>query len=176
MIYAHLYSIAEIDPTPDLQEAKTYRNLVKSTSKGSTVVETDETSKYVMPHQPDLIVDYNAPVEDVSASLVQYIVHATSKLNILSLCNQNCTGKSRKWAPDLSSLSWHRQGGILAGTFLFASRYDLFRASKAVDVSATFSDDLSVLSIKGFRWSKVQHVFQDLLPGVEDHEQITGYI
>ncbi|CZR66483.1 uncharacterized protein PAC_16384 [Phialocephala subalpina] len=176
IIYAHLHSIPEIDPDSDLQEAKAYKDLVRSTSNGFAVVETGEISRYVIPYLPDLIVDYNASLEDVSASLVQYIVHATNKLNILSLCYQDSTYKSRKWALDLSSLSWHTPGSILAGTFLFASRHDSFRASKAVDASATFSDNLSILSIKGFRWSKVQRVFQDLLPGVEDQDQITGYI
>jgi hypothetical protein len=107
----------------------------------------------------NLIIDYSKSVEDVYSSLVRLIVLTTKRLDVLSLCWQRSCHVERTWTLDLTKLSMCKMGGILQCPLYFPNTKRVCRASKDSDAIATFSHDLSVLSVKGIHLATVTLTF-----------------
>ncbi|PMD34620.1 hypothetical protein L207DRAFT_533934 [Hyaloscypha variabilis F] len=103
-----------------------------------------------------LIVDYNAPVQDVYSSLVKSVVISTKKLNILLACNERSHHVTRSWVPDWSISDVCEHSGFMG--FFYGSIPSIRNAlnsSGPEDARVAFADDLSTMTVRGLRWGKV---------------------
>lgn len=106
-----------------------------------------------------LIIDYEAPVEDVYASLVDYVVSSTRSLNIICASQQPSLFK-RSWVPNWAE-AWQRY------SFLTSSIYKSYHhikvdvdqerycASASISSSVTFSPGRASLIAHGLKWDKI---------------------
>jgi hypothetical protein len=90
---------------------------------------------------------------------VRLIVSATQSLNILSICWRDSTYAIRTWTPDLTILSLNASAGILWLSLCLGQRHGSFRASRETTPVATFSPDLSVLSVQGLHIATINKSF-----------------
>lgn len=106
-----------------------------------------------------LIIDYEAPVEDIYASLVDYVVSGTRSLNILCASQQPSLFQ-RSWVPDWAQ-TWQRYSFLTSNIYKSyhhvsaeedPERYD---ASASIPSSVTFSPGRTSLIVEGIRWDRI---------------------
>lgn len=129
-----------------------------------------EVTKQARINFPNLIIDYNASIEDVYSSLVLNVVSNTGSLNILSLCHQRSVHIKRTWTVDLTTLSLcenvEKRGGLLMDSLSLGQRHDSFCASKgATGWIARFNSDLSELTVRGNRVAIIGILLDTRVPG-----------
>jgi len=113
-----------------------------------------ETNKF---DQDLIILDYNdlTPIEKIYSSVVQSIVAATKKLDIICACQSKTPGFRTSWTPDWR-LPWTR-ASLLVGNMAFhgMTTTKIFNASGSRNSSASFSELLDVLCADGIRHSTI---------------------
>jgi hypothetical protein len=125
-----------------------------------TTVTTTAAHNESLGYDPEvLVVDYAAPVQEVYKSLVQAIVLATRKINIICMCQAGGMKDLPTWAPDWSQHWIVGRTGFLQHKIMFAqpeAQYYWnegtgtdFTASKSSDALVTFSSNLKILRVKG---------------------------
>ncbi|KAH8816676.1 heterokaryon incompatibility protein-domain-containing protein [Xylogone sp. PMI_703] len=113
-----------------------------------------------------LLVDYRKSTQDVFASLVQSIERRTGRLDILITRSPSApkalvgyTNKSSDvqptWVPDWTQPT---MGTSISGTQIGTLAASPFNADARSSTIATFSDDLTVLTVKGILWGCVSAV------------------
>lgn len=100
-----------------------------------------------------LILNYSAKVEDVYSSVVKAISMATGKLDILAHCSQNSALVSRTWTPDWTVESQTSYTDGRAGHP--AVNPTIFHACQDEKCIATFSEDLTTMTVAGIVWGVV---------------------
>jgi hypothetical protein len=93
-----------------------------------------------------LIINYDESIARVYASLVQAIVVPTRRLEILQECNSKRTNDFPSWVPDWTTNYYSK----------FGVTYYLYRASAEMDAQFSFSEDLSIMTVKGFAWDELR--------------------
>jgi hypothetical protein len=93
-----------------------------------------------------LIVKYSESILKVYASLVRAIVVPTRRLEIFQECNRIRTNNLPSWVPD-----WSMNDASNLGDVNYRCK-----ASSETDAQFSFSDDLSVLTVKGFVWDELR--------------------
>ena len=78
----------------------------------------------------------------------------TNRLNILAVCTQRGREVHRTWTPDWTQDS--QEGRCFAGSEIIMSNPFHFNASAEADSIVRFSDDLSVMTVRGFVCDAVQ--------------------
>ncbi|KAH7397731.1 heterokaryon incompatibility protein-domain-containing protein [Cadophora sp. MPI-SDFR-AT-0126] len=99
--------------------------------------------------QDALIIDYDASIQDIYASLVESIVLKTKKLHVLlAACNDRSTEITRTWIPDWSvpSNSWGVLGHF-CGDMPSSSQY--FTASGKSEANALFDKSRLTMTVTG---------------------------
>jgi hypothetical protein len=91
-----------------------------------------------------LVVKYSESVAKVYASLVRAIVVPTRRLEILQECRRLRTNDLPSWVPD-----WRTDNSLVIGV-------TNYNASSKTDAQFSFSEDLSVMTVKGFVWDKLR--------------------
>jgi len=103
-----------------------------------------------------LIVDYRRPIGEVYASLVKSLVTSTKRLDVLLAC---CSRRYVKqtWTPDWS-MPTDRPGfrSLLCGSSDNVLSKKGFNSSGTTDSIASFSSDLSTMTIRGIIWDTVE--------------------
>jgi hypothetical protein len=131
-----------------------------SKPKTETTAATTAAHNESLGYDPEvLVVDYAAPVREVYKSLVQAVVLATRKINIICMCQAGGMKDLPTWVPDWSQRWIGLRTGFLQHKIIFAqpeARYYWsegtgtdFTASKSSDALAAFSTDLEILRVKG---------------------------
>ncbi|TVY14492.1 Heterokaryon incompatibility protein 6, OR allele [Lachnellula arida] len=81
----------------------------------------------------NLIINYDAPIEDVYSSFVSYVVLATGSLNVLSLCHRRSIYVQRTWTVDLTTIPLFIQGTKQGGGLLNPRQLLSNAEEKAID-------------------------------------------
>jgi len=106
-----------------------------------------------------LIIDYEAPVEDVYASLVDCVVSSTRSLNIICASQQPSLFK-RSWVPNWAE-AWQRYSFLTSSIYksYHHIRADIdqerYCASASIPSSVTFSSGRTSLIVRGFKWDRI---------------------
>ncbi|KAK3387360.1 heterokaryon incompatibility protein-domain-containing protein [Podospora didyma] len=125
----------------------------------------------------NIIVDYQAPVEDVFASVVRAVVLSSKSLNIICAC-QNAAGNNmrRSWVPDWAE-PW-RQSSLLTDVMNRHMMPDYaiderkyFRASGDERASVTVSEDLLTLTSRGMTLGRVVYL-ADTLSNIDSEKSV----
>ncbi|TVY52582.1 Heterokaryon incompatibility protein 6 OR allele, partial [Lachnellula suecica] len=98
------------------------------------------------------LVDYNASVQDVFSSLVKTLVVSSKKLNVLMACGNRTSLVQRTWTPDWTIRSPDLQ---FIGRYRCEVKKLRFHAAGDSDAVATFSDNLSTLTLRGLIWDTI---------------------
>lgn len=125
-----------------------------------------------------LIIDYAATVQDVFASVVRELVLKSKRLNVLLACSEGRNPIHRSWAP-----VWNEDvtRGFLATS---CGDYDIvhlddpteFWASGQIDCVASFSDSLSILTVRGIDWTIVRSISPTYRPSPSYTSQSSGSV
>lgn len=104
---------------------------------------------------PDLLVmDYTRSTQDVYASLVRSVVGKTGSLDILAGCTTRGDEVSSTWVPDWTQ----KTGRGLLEMYLGVPEKYPFNAAEGFAATATFSDDLAILTVQGITWDRIDVV------------------
>jgi hypothetical protein len=111
------------------------------------------------PDLNDVIIDYDADLEAIYASLVKAIVFGTGQLDIIC-ANEPSSIYLRSWVPNWAE-PWARFSLLTNNMNQFglrnSSQKPIDTASASRLASATFSQDLGTLSTAGISWGRIIH-------------------
>jgi hypothetical protein len=103
-----------------------------------------------------LIVDYRRPIGEIYASLVRSLVTSTKRLDVLLAC---CSRRhvTQTWVPDWS-LPTDSPGfrSLLCGSSDNILNKKGFNSSGTTNAIASFSSDLSTMTVRGIIWDTVE--------------------
>jgi hypothetical protein len=112
----------------------------------------------------NLIVDYNASVQDVYSSLVHAMVIRTRKLHILGACTARGPHIQRTWTPDWTQ---PREYNLYSLYMMLPSDFESevtyivgvsgFCSSAESDCQVVFGSGMSTLIAKGVLWDKISN-------------------
>jgi hypothetical protein len=114
----------------------------------------------------DIVPDYHKTVDQVYCDFARFVITTRQKLDIISEGFGQSHSNYRSlpsWVPDWTLKSPEPLNRFLIQTDNESSKI-VYRASKGSSMSATFSDDLRALFVKGFILDKIKTVGRALLP------------
>lgn len=119
-----------------------------------------------------LIMDYAAPVEDVYSSFVRAVVEATTRLEILCLCNRESPiSKKRTWTVDWSfalnesmSTDMVTVGSVNDDRLMFT-----YNATPGTTATFEFSPDWKSMIVSGFVVCEITGISSVIELGAEEH-------
>jgi len=108
----------------------------------------------------NIIIDYNAGLEDIYTSLVKAVVLDTGCLDIIC-ASQPPNTFSRSWVPNWEE-PWARFSLLTNNMHQFgirtSAKKEVYRASATRLASVTFSDNDRTLAAAGFSWGRITHL------------------
>jgi len=101
------------------------------------------------------VVDYSASVQDVFSNLAKALIASSRRLNVLLACGKRSELVTRSWTPDWTVRSPDLQ---FIGRYKCEIKALRFHASGDTDAAATFSDDMSTLTVRGIVWDTISAI------------------
>ena len=119
-----------------------------------------------------IVIDYQAPIEEVYASVAKAIINCTRSLNIICAC-QGSNGFQRSWVPNWSQ-PWSFYSLLIDNIHAFSDHgiesVPQYRASGSKVASAMFSSVVFSMRVEGILWCHILHMFK--VPSVNANEHV----
>jgi hypothetical protein len=157
-----LWSFRDCEATDPRDKIYSLLGMIKAFNIESEAISPPSANTAAPLDLNQVIIDYQAPIEEVYASVARAIINCTQSLNIICAC-QGSSSFQRSWVPNWS-LPWSYYSLLIDNIYAFfggeiqsVARY---RASGSKVASALFSDALFSIRVEGILWCHILHMFK----------------